>query len=391
MLARIPHKRTNQSMECTCCEAERRIEHLAPRDSRRCRFFEAGHANRDEADQEEPERPHGEAWEDLHTVAKTIPSVLTTERPCYQGHRRKRPCYQSHRRNVAGMKNWSGILAVTGTEPASRSFKTRCDILTVAGTKSHKTTTRDASTDTASKGEEEGGVASFRIEEPRVRGPGVQKQFGMSHKRWNAYMKAMHGNGSEGDEWEEIEREVSRETEELRGHMDTGQSPTPQRREPGPATLPQGAQLDYLRSRAEQLAALCERSIATGKPIDRTQLSALPTPGPADVRLWPAVEGECEECTDTDTSGQEETGAAAGARKQRRSTEKIKPIWFKIGCPFGHRSALTKTIGGGGAGEASRRSYRCGMCSGRFSQLVPCGCTRPSRNAWPRRRNGGQG
>ena len=49
------------------------------------------------------------------------------------------------------------------------------------GTKSHKTTTRDASTDTASKGEEEGGVASFRIEEPRVRGPGVQKQFGMSH------------------------------------------------------------------------------------------------------------------------------------------------------------------------------------------------------------------
>ena len=219
LLARIPHKRTNQSMECTCCEAERRIEHLAPRDSRRCRFFEAGHANRDEADQEEPERPPGEAWEDLHTVAKAIPSILTTERPCYQGHRRKRPCYQSHRRNVAGMKKRSDILAVTGTEPASRSFKTRCDIFTVAGTKSHKTTTRDASTDTASRGEEESGVASFRREEPRVRGLGVQKQFGMSHKRWNAYMKAMHGNGSEGDEWEEIEKEVSRETEELRGHM----------------------------------------------------------------------------------------------------------------------------------------------------------------------------
>ena len=95
---------------------------------------------------------------------------------------------------------------------------------------------------------------------------GVAKRYGMSHKRWNAYMKALHGNGSESGEWEgiereelleteterprgeesesdgwnsDVEREVSRETEEMRGE--------PQLQ---PESLPS------LRARAGQVAAL---------------------------------------------------------------------------------------------------------------------------------------
>ena len=110
---------------------------------------------------------------------------------------------------------------------------------------------------------------------PGRRQKDVQKQYGISHRRWNAYMKALHGNGSESDGWNsDVEREVSRETEEMRGE--------PQLQ---PESLPS------LRARAEQVAALCEQSIASGQPVSRAQISALPAPGAADKA--------CSECSNT--------------------------------------------------------------------------------------------
>ena len=62
---------------------------------------------------------------------------------------------------------------------------------------------------------------------PGRRRKDVQKQYGISHRRWNAYMKALHGNGSESDGWDsDVEREVSRETEEM-GFEQIGALSTP--------------------------------------------------------------------------------------------------------------------------------------------------------------------
>ena len=170
---------------------------------------------------------------------------------------------------------------------------------------------------------------------PGRRQKDVQKQYGISHRRWNAYMKALHGNGSESDGWNsDVEREVSRETEEMRGE--------PQLQ---PESLPS------LRARAEQVAALCEQSIASGQPVSRAQISALPAPGAADKA--------CSECSNTNPNPNPSSspGPDPDHSKRRKDTEKTKPAWYKIGCPFGHRSALTKTTGGGGTGVLSRRSY----------------------------------
>ena len=84
------------------------------------------------------------------------------------------------------------------------------------------------------------------------------------------------------------------------------------------------------------------------------------------------AEEACPECANTDPSTS--PGPDPDHSKRRKDTEKTKPAWYMIGCPFGHRSALTKTTEGGGTGVLSRRSHRCGVCSGRFSQLLPSNC-----------------
>ena len=91
------------------------------------------------------------------------------------------------------------------------------------------------------------------------------------------------------------------------------------------------------------------------------------------------AEEACPECANTDPSTS--PGPDPDHSKRRKDTEKTKPAWYKIGCPFGHRSALTKTTGGGGTGVLSRRSYRCGVCNGRFSQLLPSNCAWHARRA----------
>eukprot|EP00964_Phaeocystis_antarctica_P163917 scaffold141008_cov72-Phaeocystis_antarctica.AAC.2 len=160
----------------------------------------------------------------------------------------------------------------------------------------------------------------------------------------------------------DVEREVSRETEEMRGE---------------PQLQPESR--PSLRARAEQVAALCEQSIASGQPVSRAQISALPAPGAADKA--------CSECSNTNPNPNPSSVALAltpttgnGVKTLKRRNQRGTSI-DRVPIRESVRTYEDYRRSGGGTGVLSRRSYRCGVCNGRFSQLLPSNC-----GAWHARR-----